>query len=75
MARRKAKTNRTAGSEEKKKENYECCGGKHNKIISIGLLMIILGFAVKVGWNVADLFLLLGAIFLVKGLLLSVFKK
>ncbi len=77
MARkRKAKTNRAAGSEEKKKENYECCGmGKHNKIISIGLLLIIMGFAVKVGWNIADLFLLLGAIFLVKGLLLSVFKR
>ncbi|MFZ3077237.1 MAG: hypothetical protein WA139_02180 [Candidatus Aenigmatarchaeota archaeon] len=58
-----------------KTENCDCCGGKHNKIISIGLLLILLGFAARVGWNIADLFLLLGAIFVVKGLLLSTMKK
>lgn len=58
------------------KEKNECCnGGKHNKIISMGLILILLGFAVKLGWSVADLFLLVGAIFVVKGLLLSAMKK
>lgn len=58
-----------------KTENYGCCPGKHNKIISTGLLLILLGFAVKAGWSIADLLLLIGAIFIVKWLLLSAMKK
>lgn len=58
------------------KEKDECCsGGKHNKIISMGLLLILFGVAVKVGWSISDLLLLTGAIFIVKGLLLSAMKK
>lgn len=60
----------TAGSD------YGCCsGGKHSKIISMGLVLILLGFAVKLGWGIADLLLLAGAIFLVKGLIIGMMKK
>lgn len=55
---------------------YECCsGGKHNKIILVGLMLIALGFLMRVGWSISDLLLLIGAIFIVKGLLLSSMKK
>ncbi len=56
-------------------ENQRCCGGKHSKLVSIGLVLIIFGLAAKAGWSISDLFLLLGAIFLVKGLLFSAFRK
>jgi len=59
-----------------KTEKNECCsGGKHNKIISMGLLLILFGVAVKVGWSISDLLLIAGAMFIVKGLLLSAMKK
>ncbi len=59
-----------------KTEKNECCGGgKRNKTISIGLFLIILGLAAKSGWDIADLLMLAGAIFLVKGLLLGIFNK
>ena len=58
------------------KENSECCSGwRHNKIISMGLILILLGFAVRLGWGIADLLLLVGAIFIVKGLIISMMKK
>jgi len=60
----------TAGSDYERR----CSEWKHNKIISIGLILILLGFAVKVGWSVADLLLLAGAIFVVKGLIISMKK-
>jgi len=61
---------------DEKTENYGCCSGwKHNKIISMGLILILLGFAVKLGWGIADLLLLVGAIFVVKGLIISMVKK
>lgn len=59
----------------KKAEDYGCCSGKHNKIISMGLILILLGVAVKVGWSVSDLLLLAGAVFVVKGLILGTMKK
>lgn len=59
-----------------KAEDYGCCNGeKRNKIISMGLILILFGFAVKLGWDIADLLLLVGAIFVVKGLMLSMMKK
>ncbi len=56
--------------------DYERCSSewKQNKIISMGLILILLGFAVKLGWGIADLLLLVGAIFVVKGLIISMKK-
>ncbi len=58
------------------KENYECCGGrKGGKIFACGLALIALGLLIKVGWSISDILLLAGAVFLVKGLLFSAFRK
>lgn len=60
----------TAGS------NYECCSGrKSGKILACGLALILLGLLLRAGWSVADLLLLVGAIFVVKGFMVSMMKK
>lgn len=71
MPRGRKKMDKKAG----KVEDFMCCPGKQGKIISVGFLFVILGLALKFGFNVAELFLLVGAIFLLKGLLMDVFKK
>ena len=58
------------------KMNYECCGGRNSgKILACGLALILLGLLLRAGWSVADLLLLVGAIFVVKGLIVSMVKK
>jgi len=60
----------------KKKENYECCsGGKSGKFVACGLALILLGLLINLGWSMADLLLLAGAVFIVKGLILSMMRK
>lgn len=58
------------------KEKNECCGGvKSGKFVACGLALILLGLLVNLGWSMADLLLLAGAVFVVKGLIISMMKK
>lgn len=63
------------GEKADNKMNYECCGGrKSGKIVAGGLALILLGLLLRAGWSIADLLVLVGAIFIVKGLIISMKK-
>jgi hypothetical protein len=58
------------------KESHMCCGGERSsKVAAIGLVLIFLGLAIKIGWSLADLMFFIGIIFLVKGFMMSMMKK
>lgn len=63
------------GEKADNKMNYECCNKKSGKIVAGGLALILLGLLLRAGWSVADLFLLVGAIVIVKGLIKGMMKK
>ncbi len=57
------------------KKNYECCSGKNGKIIACGAVLVAIATAIKYGFSLSDLLLLIGLVFIVKGILLSALKR
>ncbi len=56
--------------------NYECCSsGKGGKIIACGVVLVAIAAAIKYGVSLSDLLLLIGLVFIVKGVLMSALKK
>ncbi len=57
------------------KKKQECCCRKDVMAICMGVIVIAMGAAVKIGVNIGDLLLLVGLILVVKGLLLKACRK
>jgi hypothetical protein len=51
------------------KKKKECCGPNHK--ITWGAILIMLGFAMKYGLDFSEILMVLGIVFIVKGLLWS----
>lgn len=47
-----------------------CCGHGHSKVW-VGTIMMVIGLAIKYDYGFADILILVGAMFFIKGLLLK----
>lgn len=58
------------------KENNACCGHHHGgKHLFMGLVLIAIGATFKYGYSAPDVLMLVGALFIVKGLHVMSMKK
>lgn len=59
----------------KTRKDCGCCCSKQKEFIIWGIVLILLGFALKVGSSIAELLIVLGVVFAVKGLLIRYWSK
>ncbi len=57
------------------KKDCGCCCSKQKEFIIWGIVLILLGFALKISISIAELLIVLGVVFAVKGLLLRYASK
>ncbi len=54
---------------------HYCCHGRGGKPVFIGLTLLVIGLLLNYKYSLSEVFMLIGGILIVKGILVMIFRK